>query len=122
MIEDGKNMTDWKLRSSIVHPPSSELGRSGWRRRWDWGRKTLAEFVYGATGYEFARHALEMRRQAEAMFMLATVGQLIGLPILPPSSALRLLPHVMPDIARWKREMAKRKDFWEMEELDLHGV
>jgi hypothetical protein len=92
------------------------------QRRLNRAWQAVAQFLYGATGYEFARHALEMRRQAEAMFMLATVGQLIGVPILPPISAMRLLPHLMPDIARWKREMARRKDFWEMEELDLHGV
>ncbi len=85
-------------------------------------RRALGQFLYGATGYEFARRALEMRRQAEAIFMLATMGQLIGLPILPPIAALRLIPHVMPGIAGWKRQMARRKDFWEIEELDLHGV
>ena len=115
-------MTGRKSPSSILHPLSSELRRSGWRQRWGRGRRTLAQVLYGATGYEFARHALEMRRQAEAMFLLATIGQLIGVPILPPISALRLIPHVMPDVAGWKRGMAKRKEFWEMEELDLHGV
>ena len=96
--------------------------QANWKVRFDKARQALGQFLYGATGYEFARHALEMRRQAEAMFLLATVGQMIGVPILPPISALRLLPHVMPDVAGWKRGMAKRKEFWEMEELDLHGV
>ena len=96
--------------------------QANWKVRIDKAQQALGQFLYGATGYEFARHALEMRRQAEAMFLLATMGQLIGVPILPPLSTLRLIPHVMPDIARWKREMALRKDFWEMEELDLHGV
>lgn len=101
--------------------PTPHAG-SGWKPRLGSIRQILAQVLYGATGYEFARHALEMRRQAEAMFILATVGQLIGVPTLPPISALRLIPHVMPDIARWKRDMARQKEFWDREELDLHGV
>ena len=63
-----------------------------------------------------------MRRQMEAVFMVLTMGDLIGVPMMPPIYSMRLLPYVVPDIARWKREMARRKEFWEMEELDLHGV
>ncbi|OGQ84563.1 MAG: hypothetical protein A3F90_02870 [Deltaproteobacteria bacterium RIFCSPLOWO2_12_FULL_60_19] len=94
----------------------------GWKERVNSALRTLSQVLYGATGYEFARHALEMRRQAETLFMLATMGQLVGVPILPPISALRLIPHFMPDIARWKREMASQKEIWEREEFELHGV
>jgi hypothetical protein len=85
-------------------------------------RGTLAQFFYGATGYEFARHALELRHQMEAVFILVTMGELIGVPILSPIYSLRLLPYVAPEISRWKRQMAHRKEFWESEEYDLHGV
>jgi hypothetical protein len=80
------------------------------------------QFVYGLTGHEFARHALEMRHEMEAVFMVVTMGDLLGVPILPPIYALRLLPYVVPEIATWKRKMARRKEFWEKEEYDLHGV
>ena len=96
--------------------------RANWTRRFDKARQALGQFLYGATGYEFARHALQMRRQAEEVFMVVTMGDLIGVPTMPPVYSLRLLPYVVPDIFRWKREMARRKEFWEMEELDLHGV
>ena len=96
--------------------------QANWKERFDKARQALGQFLYGATGYEFARHALVMRRQAEAVFMVATMGDLIGVPMMPPIYSLRLLPYVVPGIARWKQEMARRKEFWEMEELDLHGV
>ena len=84
--------------------------------------ETVKQFVYGMTGYEFARHALETRRELESIFMMVTLGDLIGLPVLPPIYSLRLLPYVAPDIEKWKRRMARRKEFWEREEFDLHGV
>ena len=85
-------------------------------------REAVSRFMYGMTGYEFARHAVEMRHQMEAVFIVVTMGDLIGVPVLPPVYSLRLLPYVVPEIATWKRHMARRKDFWEKEEYDLHGV
>ncbi len=85
-------------------------------------REAVSKFLYGLTGYEFARHALEMRHEMEAVFMVVTMGDLIGVPILPPVYSLRLLPYVVPEIATWKRNMARRREFWEKEEYDLHAV
>lgn len=84
--------------------------------------QALRNFIYGMTGYEFARHALEARRELESIFMIVTLGDLIGVPVMPPVYSLRLLPYVAPEIEKWKRQMARRKEFWEKEEFDLHGV
>ncbi len=86
------------------------------------GWEAVKQFMYGLAGHEFARHALEMRRETEAVFMVVTMGDLIGVPVLPPVYSLRLLPYVVPEIASWKRHMASRKEFWEKEEYDLRGV
>jgi len=86
------------------------------------GWAAVKYFIYGLTGYEFARHALEMRREMESVFLVLTIGDLIGAPVLPPIYTLRLLPYLAPEVARWKRQMARRKEFWEKEEYDLHGV
>jgi hypothetical protein len=85
-------------------------------------REAVSKFLYGMTGYEFARHAIEMRHEMEAVFMVVTMGDLIGVPVLPPIYSLRLLPYVVPEISTWKRNMARRKEFWEKEEYDLHAV
>jgi hypothetical protein len=29
---------------------------------------------------------------------------------------------VTPDVAAWKRHLARRKEFWEKDEYDLHGI
>jgi hypothetical protein len=84
--------------------------------------QSIKQFVYGLTGYQFLRHALEMRHEAESLFLLVTLGDLVGVPIMPPVYSLRLLPHVVPEITQWKRRLARRRDFWEKEEYDLHGI
>jgi hypothetical protein len=84
--------------------------------------QALRNFIYGMTGYEFARHALEARRELESIFMIVTLGDLIGVPVMPPVYSLRLLPYIAPELEQWKRQMARRKEFWEREEFDLHGV
>ncbi len=84
-------------------------------RRWE----ALKEFLHGVTGYEFARHAVQMRSEMESLFMLVTMGELIGVPVLPPYYSLRLLPFVIPQVATWKRRAVRRKEFWEREEYDM---
>jgi hypothetical protein len=84
--------------------------------------EALKQFVYGLTGYEFSRYALETRRELESIFIIVTLGDLIGVPVLPPVYSMRLLPHMAPEIEKWKRQMARRKEFWEREEFDLQGV
>src|SRR2546429_6795869 len=76
--------------------------------------------MYGLTGYEFARHALEMRHELESVFMVVTFGDLVGVPVLPPVYSLRLLPYVVPEIATWKRHMARSREFWEKHRSEEH--
>jgi hypothetical protein len=85
-------------------------------------KEAFGKFMYGMTGYEFVRHAVEMRHEMEAVFMVVTFGDLVGVPVLPPIYSLRILPYVVPDITTWKRHVARRKEFWEKEEYDLHGL
>ena len=70
----------------------------------------IREFLYGMLGYEFAHSALEERGALETLFILITMGDLLGVPILPPYYSLRLLPYVVPQIATWKRRMLREKD------------
>jgi hypothetical protein len=88
------------------------------RKRWE----AVKDFLYGLTGFSFVHHSLEMKHDAEALFLVVTLGDLIGVPIMPPAHSLRLLPYVVPEIERWKRQLARRKEFWEKEEYDLHGI
>jgi hypothetical protein len=85
-------------------------------------RTAIREFLFGMTGYEFARHAMEARAALESLFMAVTVGDMIGLPVLPPYYSLRLLPHVIPQVETWKRRVLRERELHEEHEFDLHGV
>jgi hypothetical protein len=74
------------------------------------------------SAYEFEQHALEMRRSMEALFMLVVFGDMIGVPVLPPYYGLRLLPHVVPQVAAWKRHLLRERGLGDEHEHDLHGV
>ena len=85
-------------------------------------RQALREFFFGMAGYEFERHAIEMRASMGNVFMAITLGDMIGLPVLPPYYSLRLLPFVVPEISTWKRRVLRERAFGEDHDYDLHGV
>ena len=67
--------------------------------------------LYGMAGHDMARYALKTRGSMEHLFILITMGDMLGVPILPPYYSLRLLPYVVPQISTWKRRMLREKDF-----------
>jgi hypothetical protein len=72
--------------------------------------QAVKDFVYGVAAHDSARFALKTRASMEHLFILITMGDMLGVPILPPYYSLRLLPYVVPQIATWKRRMLKEKD------------
>lgn len=97
------------------------LGGGLGRNLGTWGR-AVRDFLYGMLGYELAQHALEMRGSVEALFMLATFGDMIGVPVLPPYYNLRLLPFAVPHIAAWKRRVLREHEFTDEHDYHLHGL
>ncbi|MGC2324607.1 MAG: hypothetical protein WA463_18375 [Terriglobales bacterium] len=84
--------------------------------------KTIREFIYGFYAYEFERQAVEMRAELESAFMLITMGDMLGVPIIPPLYSLGLLPYVVPQVATWKRRVMRERELSDREEFHLHGV
>ena len=84
--------------------------------------QAIREFLYGMMGMEFASHAMEMRASLESVFMLGTVGDMIGVPVLPPYYSLRLLPYIVPHIATWKRRVLREREFTDEHDYHLDGL
>jgi hypothetical protein len=82
----------------------------------------LREIFYGATGYEFEREAARLRGDLENLFLFMIIGETIGVPILPPYYALRLVPYVVNVMPLWKRRVLRERHPLDSEEFDLHGV
>ncbi len=84
--------------------------------------RTLLEVLYGATGYEFERQAAHKRGDLENLFMFMVMGDLLGVPILPPYYALRLVPYLAEAVPGWRRRVLRERQPFESEDFDLHGV
>jgi hypothetical protein len=84
--------------------------------------RAIREFIYGMYGFEFEKQAVEMRAELESAFMLITMGDMLGVPVIPPLYSLRLLPYVVPHIATWKRRVLRERELSDREEFHLHGV
>jgi hypothetical protein len=72
--------------------------------------KTLGEMFYGATVYDWVREIQKERGMVERLFVLAVFGDFLGVPILPPYYALRLLPYVVPAIEGWRYSLLRDRD------------
>lgn len=72
--------------------------------------RSVKELLYGMAGHDMTRYALKTRGSMEHLFILITMGDLLGVPILPPYYSLRLLPYVVPQISTWKRRMLRERD------------
>ena len=68
------------------------------------------QVTYGMAAHDMTRYALRTRASMEHLFILVTMGDMLGVPILPPYYSLRLLPYVTPQITTWKRRMLREKD------------
>jgi hypothetical protein len=80
------------------------------RERLETIRRTFGEVLYGMAVHDMVRHVQRTRGSMEHLFLLITLGDLVGVPILPPYYSLRLLPYVVPQISTWKRRLLREKD------------
>ena len=76
----------------------------------------LRDVFYGMASHDMTRYAVRTRASMEHLFILITMGDLVGVPILPPYYSLRLLPYVVPELEGWKRRLLRERDI-----VDLLG-
>lgn len=88
-------------------PPEEAEEKEG---LWHKVKRLFGDYIYGMAAHEMTRQALKTRGSMEHLFILITMGDLLGVPILPPYYSLRLLPYVVPQISTWKRRMLREKD------------
>lgn len=84
--------------------------REHWQERVRRLARTLGQMIYGATVYDWIREVQKERGMVERLFVLAVFGDFLGVPILPPYYALRLLPYVVPAIEGWRYSMMRERD------------
>jgi hypothetical protein len=87
--------------------------------RWKKSLKVLREILYGLTVHEMDLELRKERGYLDRLFMLVVFGDLVGLPLLPPYYAMRVLPYIVPSIERWKRSLLREKDLTDFVAADI---
>lgn len=73
-------------------------------------KEALKGLVYGMAAHGMVTYALKTRMHLENLFMLITMGDMLGVPLLPPYYSLRLLPYAVPHVKTWKRTLLRDRD------------
>ena len=81
--------------------------------------KVVREIAYGLMLHEMDLEMKKEKGHLDNLFMLVVFGDMIGLPLLPPYHSLRLLPHIIPSLERWKRRVLREKDLTDFVAHDL---
>lgn len=77
-----------------------------WRR----SLGAIRQFFYGMTTYEMVRGLERERTLLEWELATLTQGSLLGLPLPCNPYSLRLLPHLLPQLARVRRATSRTRD------------
>ena len=81
--------------------------------------KVVREILYGLLFHETVLVLKKERGHLDNLFMLVIFGDMIGLPLLPPYYSLRLFPHILPSLEKWKRRVLREKDVTDFVAHDL---
>ena len=81
--------------------------------------KVVREILYGLLFHETVLVLKKERGHLDNLFMLVIFGDMIGLPLLPPYYSLRLFPHIIPSLEKWKRRVLREKDVTDFVAHDL---
>src|SRR5438874_2477097 len=72
--------------------------------------RAVRELLYGMALHDIDRANVRERAGRERLCLLVTMGDVVGVPILPPSYSPRRLPFVVPEINAWKRRLMRERD------------
>jgi hypothetical protein len=81
--------------------------------------RAMRDALYGMTVYEWIREVEKEKGSVERLFVLVVFGDLLGVPILPPYYALRLLPYVVPFIRTWRLSMSRERDLTDLFDQEI---
>ncbi len=67
--------------------------------------------LYGMAAHGHVTAALRTRMYLEHLFMFITLGDMLGVPVIPPYYSLKILPYAVPNIKSWKQRVFRERDF-----------
>jgi hypothetical protein len=73
--------------------------------------EALKGVLYGMAAHGHVTAALRTRMYLEHLFMFITLGDMLGVPVIPPYYSLKILPYAVPNIKSWKQRVFRERDF-----------
>jgi hypothetical protein len=74
-------------------------------------REAAKGVFYGMAAHGHVTAALRTRMYLEHLFMFITLGDMLGVPVIPPYYSLKILPYAVPNIKSWKQRVFRERDF-----------
>lgn len=84
---------------------------SDMRPSWQRIARAAKEVLFGMALHGFMRFNLRQKGHLENLLVIVTFGDLLGVPIMPPYYALRLVPYFIPQMETWPRRILRERDF-----------
>lgn len=73
--------------------------------------RIAGEVLYGIFMHETVMVHRRSAKRIEQLLFLVTMGDIVGIPIIPPYYALRLMAHYSLDLDKWKAFVIRERDF-----------
>lgn len=73
--------------------------------------RIAGEIFYGIFMHETVMVHRRSAKRIEQLLFLVTMGDIVGIPIIPPYYALRLMAHYSLDLDKWKAFVIRERDF-----------
>lgn len=89
---------------------SKDASKAGKRRK-SKVAQNMKGVLYGMAAHGHVTAALRTRMHLEHLFMFITLGDMLGVPVIPPYYSLRILPYAVPNIKSWKQRVFRERDF-----------
>lgn len=89
----------------------SKDASAGGKRRKSKVAQNIKGAFYGMAAHGHVTAALRTRMHLEHLFMFITLGDMLGVPVIPPYYSLRILPYAVPNIKSWKQRVFRERDF-----------
>ncbi|MDD3580641.1 MAG: hypothetical protein PHW74_06440 [Desulfobacca sp.] len=80
------------------------------KKFWHWLKDFLSGFLFGG----LIRTAREEKQGYQDLFMVLTLGQMLGIPLMGNYYALRLLPFQVKELSAWQRRLLRDQDLLEL--------
>lgn len=77
-------------------------------------RRILGDFLFGMSTFELYRETLHISKSYRDAIYILLLGEFLGIPFVSNYYTLRLLPYLVEDLEKFKREASKEKDLLEM--------